>query len=118
MSSSIIFAPGFGTSRQNPRWQPDVDDVPFAVLNKETDDLAVVFDLTDHLASAETVSSAAYADSGITTSSKSVATPQVLFSVTGVGETEVAVTLSTGRVVTQRFRTYLAQGLSRTKDYP
>jgi hypothetical protein len=118
MSSSVIFAPGFGTSRQNPRWQPDEDGVPFAVLNKNTDDLAVVWDLTDYLASAETVSSAAYSDSGITTSSKSVATPQILFSVTGIGETEVTATLSTGREVTQRFRTYLAQGMSRQKDYP
>lgn len=118
MSSSIIFASEFGNSRQNPKWQPDEDGVPFAVLNKQTDDLAVVWDLTDYLASAETVSSAAYSDSGITTSGKSVSTPQVLFSVTGIGETEVSATLSTGRVVTQKFRTYLAQSRSREKDYP
>lgn len=116
MSSSTIFAGGFGASRQNPRWQEDDDGALFAVLNKTTDDLAVVWDLTDYLASAETVSSAAYADSGITTSSKSVSTPQVRFTVTGVGETEVTATLSTGRQVTQRFRTYLTSVRRRT-DY-
>lgn len=118
MSSSIIFASEFGNSRQGPRWQPDEDGVPFAVLNKQTDDLAAVWDLTDYLASAETVSSAAYSDSGITTSAKSVSTPQVLFTVTGIGETEVTATLSTGRQITQKFRTYLAQTRARVRDYP
>lgn len=118
MSSSTVFEAGFGDSRQNPAWQPDEDGVLFAVLGKNTDDLAVTWSLLDYLASGETVSSAAYSDSGVTTSSKSVSSPSVLFSITGIGETEVAATLSTGRVVTRRFRTYLAQTMRREKDYP
>ncbi len=116
MSSSQVFGGGFGNSRQRSRWWPDTDGALATTLMKETDDLRVVWDLTDYLASAETVSSAAYADSGVTTSSKSVATPQVIFTITRIGETEVQATLSTGRVVTQVFRTYLAGGV-RAKDY-
>jgi hypothetical protein len=117
VSSSTVFESGFGDSRQNPAWQPDEDGVLFAVLGKSTDDLAVTWSLIDYLANSETVSSASYADSGVTTSGKSVSTPSVLFSITGIGETEVSATLSTGRVVTRRFRTYLAQTRHREKDY-
>lgn len=76
----------------------------------------MTWDLTDYLASAETVSSAAYADTGTVTSSKSVASPQVLFTMTGTGETEVTATLSTGRIRQQVFRAYAPREI-RTSDY-
>lgn len=116
MSSSQVFARGHGASRQANRWQLEDDGALATTLSKSTDDVKVAWDLTYYLASAETVSSAAYADSGAVTSSKSVATPQVLFTITGIGETEVQATLSTGRVVTQVWRTYAATG-TRSRDY-
>ena len=118
MSSAVIFAEGFGNSRQRNRWQRDEDGALFTSTPLVTDDLKMAFDLTDYLAGSETVSSAAYVDSGVVTSSKSVSSPQVLFTMTGWGETEVQVTLSTGRVVTQIFRIYPPQGRrNRTTDY-
>jgi hypothetical protein len=80
------------------------------------DDVKVIWDLTDYLASAETVSSAAYVDSGVTTSSKSVSTPQILFTVTGLGYTTVTATLSTGRTVEQKFY-YLDRNRPVLTDY-
>ncbi len=116
MSSSTVFSGQFGHSAQNPRWQPDSDDVPFAVLNKDTDSLAVVWDLASYMAPSESISSVAFSDSGATTSSTSNTGPKVLFTITGIGETEVTATLSTGLVVTQKFRTYLANA-KRRRDY-
>lgn len=116
MSSSIVFEPGFGNSRQRGRWFWDGDAWATSVPDA-TDDLKVTWDLTDYLAGSETVSSAAYADSGLVTSSKSVSTPQILFTVTGVGETKVTATLSTGRTHVSKWRVYLADGARRGSDY-
>ena len=44
----------------------------------------------------EANSSAAYVDGGTVPSSKSVSSPQILFTMTGAGDTEVTATLSTG----------------------
>ena len=82
----------------------------------QDDELQVTLDFTDYLASGETVSSAAYVDSGVTTSSKSVATPQVLFTVTKTGYTKVTVTLSSNRTVEKIVRFY-DQGGPKAVDY-
>ncbi len=110
MSSSIILDP-----LERSRYFRDRDGV-LATSKAEDDDLRVVLDLTDYLASGETVSSASYADSGVTTSSKSVATPQVLFTVTGTGYTTVTVTMSTGRTVDRIVRFYDSGG-AKAMDY-
>ena len=96
MSSSIVFDPGFGDSRQAPRWWTDTDGAYVTVV-REDELIRVAWDLTDYLASGETVSSAAHEASGVTISSTSVSSPQVLWTMTGHGETEVTATLSTGR---------------------
>lgn len=115
MSSSLIFEPGFGNSRQRNRWYWDGDAWATSVTD-ETEDIKITWDLTDYLAGSETVSSAAYADSGVVTSSKSVSSPQVIFTATGIGETKVTATLSTGREHVTRFRIYSAS--AGPKDYP
>jgi hypothetical protein len=117
MSSTIVLADGFGNSRQRGRWFRDHDGAYATSVADDTDDIKVVLDLTDYLASSETVSSAAYVDSGAVSSSKSVSTPQVLFTLTGYGDCEVTVTLSTGRTVTYRFRLYDSRGSLTAKDY-
>ena len=88
-----------------------------ATTKAQDDELQVRWDLTDHLASAETVSSAAYVDSGVTTSSKSVATPVIIFTVAGLGYTTVTATLSTGRTVEQRFFFLAKDGSPTVSDY-
>jgi hypothetical protein len=116
VSSSTVILGGFGTTTQRNRWSRDLDDAFATTLKNRNDDVKVTIDLTDYLASAETVSSVVYTDSGATTSAKSVSSPSVIFTITGIGETEVAITLSTGRRVTQIFRTYLAEG-KNVHDY-
>lgn len=73
-------------------------------------------DWTDELASGETVSSAAYVDSGVTRSSVTLATPITSCNVTGLGEFEVTVTLSTGRSLQKIVRFYADDG-HRSEDY-
>ena len=115
MSSSIVFDPGFGDSRQAPRWWHDTDGA-FATVARDDEAIKVTWDLTDYLASGETVSSAAYVDEGTVTSSRSVSSPQILFTMTGNGETEVTATLSTGRIRQAVFRICEPAG-SPTRDY-
>lgn len=115
MSSTIIFDQGFGDSRQAPRWWTDTDGA-FATVARDDESIKVTWDLTDYLASGETVSSAAYVDEGTVTSSRSVSSPQILFTMTGEGETEVTATLSTGRIRQAIFRVYEPAG-SPTRDY-
>ena len=115
MSSTLIFDPGFGSSRQASRWWRDTDGA-LATAARADESLAVVWDLTDYLASAETVSSAAYVDDGTVSSAKSVASPQILFTLAGEGETEVSATLSTGRIRQQVFRIVAPEGAMRS-DY-
>ncbi len=117
MSSALIFEQGFGNSRQRPRWYSDEDGAYATVVHDAAEDLKVTWDLTDYLASGETVSSATYADSGAVTSSKSVSSPQVIFTITGIGETKVTVALSTGRELVRRWRVYEASGKPTASDY-
>ena len=63
-----------------------------------------VWDLTDLLASGESVSSTSYeAQSGLTVNSETLATPIVTYEITKTGVLEVAATLSSGRVLKERF---------------
>jgi hypothetical protein len=97
-SSTIIYPPPPRGASRYFRF-----DDGLATTKAREDELRVVWDLTDYLASGETVSSAAYQDSGVTHSAASVSTPQVIFTVTGLGYTIVTATLSTGRTVEQVF---------------
>ena len=110
MSSSTVYEP-----LRRTRHFTDRDGV-LSFSKAEDDELRVVLDFTDYLASGETVSSAAYADSGVTTSSKSVSTPQVIFTATGTGYTTVTVTLSTNRTVEKVVRFYNSSG-TKALDY-
>lgn len=104
MTSSIIFEQGFGNTRQRPRWYKAQDGAYETSVDNELEALAVVWDLTDYLKTGQTVAAAVYLDSGAVSSAKSVATPQVLFTLAGIGETKVTATLSAGGPVIRRFR--------------
>lgn len=80
------------------------DDGAVAYVKAELDEKKITWNLTDWLESGETVSSAAYEDSGVTTSNKSVSSPSVIFTVTGLGETTVTVTSSNSRTFERTFR--------------
>lgn len=116
MSSSTIIEPGFGNTRQRPRWFTDIDGAYATTVDDQLEQVQAIWDLTDYLASGETVSSVAYADSGAVSSGKSLATPQITFTLTGLGETKLTATLSTGRVVIRRFRITRSDGWRRS-DY-
>jgi hypothetical protein len=83
----------------------------------EDDDVQVNWNLGDFLASGETVSSAAYEDSGVTTSGKSVSSPTVTFTVTGWGYTTVTATLSTGRTKEKTWYFLPPDYAARSSDY-
>lgn len=112
MSSSTFFEP-----LERAQAFKDLDGET-AYVKAELDDIRIVWDLTDYLASGETVSSAAYEESGATASSKSVATPQIIFTATGLGEIKVTATLSTGRTKERFFRFYPKESAKITSDYP
>jgi hypothetical protein len=92
MSSSTVFAP-----LERSRYFQHLDGI--ATTKAKDDDVVFNWNLTDYLASAETVSSAVWVASGVTVSSKSVATPVVIGTVTGLGYTTITATLSSGRTV-------------------
>ena len=110
MSSSTVFAPldrsryfkyrdGFGTTKA------------------QDDEVVLRWDLTDYLASSETVSSAVWVDHGVTSSSKSVSSPVVIGTVTGTGYTVITATLSTGRTVESRWYYLQRDGEPMISDY-
>lgn len=85
-------------------------------VKAQNDEMKVTWPLTDWLESGETVSSASYADSGVTTSNKSVSSPNVIFTVTGLGETVVTITSSNSRTYERTFRFRSPSG-SKPLDY-
>jgi hypothetical protein len=87
------------------------------VLIDDGDDKQINWNLTEYLASGETVSSAAYSDRGAVTSGKSVSSPTITFTITGYGYTEVTATLSTGRNVTRKYYTLPPEGGEVPSDY-
>jgi hypothetical protein len=110
MSSTTFYEP----LERNP-WFDYEDGI--GMVKAEDDDIQVNWNLTDYLASGETVSSAAYEDSGVTTSSKSVSSPTITFTVTGLGYTTVTATLSTGRTVEKTFYLIGPQESPVPRDY-
>lgn len=89
----------------------------WATTKAEDDDVQLRWDLTDELASSETVSSAAYKDHGVTTSSKSVSSPVVITTITGWGYTIITATLSTGRTLERKFYYLAHDGAPMVSDY-
>lgn len=110
MSSSTVFAP---TERAR---YFDYQDGK-ATTKAQADDIVLRWDLTDYLASAETVSSAAWAEHGVTVSSKSVASPVVTGTVTGLGYVVVTATLSSGRTVEATWYYLAKDGYPAPSDY-
>lgn len=101
----------------NNRWFRDTDGA-IATTKHRDELLQVTLNWTDRLASGETVSSAAYEDSGVTRSGVSVSTPSTICSVTGLGEFEVEVTTSASRKMVERVRFYDFEGPgARERDY-
>ena len=97
------------------RWFVDQDGA-FATPKRLDEIIAWSHDWTDALASGETISSAAYVDSGTTRTNVTAVSPITAADVAGVGEFEVTVTLSTGRKLQRVFRFY-DYGGSATSDY-
>mgnify|MGYP001590501062 CR=1 FL=1 len=110
MSSSTVILP-----LERTRYFPFRDGI--ATTKAVDDEIQLVLDWTDELASGETVSSAAYVDSGVTTSSKSVATPLTTCTVNKTGYTTVTVTLSTGRTRERRVYFISPHGGLGATDY-
>lgn len=94
-------------------WQDQ--DGALATSKRKDDAVQIVWDFTDKLGSA-TISSVAYADSGLTTSGKSNTTTAVTFTYTGIGETELTLTLSSSLKIIAVLRAYDVEGV-RQRDY-
>jgi hypothetical protein len=109
MSSSTVFAP-----LERTRYFEHMDGR--ATTKAKDDDVVLRWDLTDYLASAETVSSATWVDHGVTSSGKSVSSPVVIGTVTGHGYTVITATLSSGRTVESTWY-YLPPSGSPALDY-
>lgn len=81
------------------------------------DEVQLRWDLTDELASGETVSSAAYADHGVVTSGKSVSSPVIICTVARLGYTIITATLSTGRTLERTWYYLEPENPLRRRDY-
>lgn len=116
MSSSLIIEPGFGNTPQRPRWFKALDGAWETSVDNQLEGVGAVWDLTDYLPTGTTVSSVVYADSGAVSSNKSLATPKITFTLTGIGETQITANLSAGGPVIRRFR-IISAGQWRRLDY-
>src|SRR3990167_11330686 len=95
----------------------DYQDGKGMTLHDEDDEQQIVWDLTDWLASGETVSSAAYEDHGAVTSGKSVASPQITFTISKYGYTRVTAASSNSRNITRVYYTLAPSGTAEPRDY-
>jgi len=109
MSSSTVVLP-----LERSRYFVDRDGV-LSTSKREDEIMQLILDWTDQLGS-DTISSVAYVDSGVTTSSKSTTTTKSTCNVTGVGETEITATLASGRSLQRVVRFYDAEG-HKQADY-
>ena len=109
MSSSTVYA-----QLERSRYFQDQDGV-LATSKREDESLELVLDWTDRLSS-DTISSVAYADSGVTTSSKSNTTTTSTVTITGIGYTTITATLASGRILEWIVRFYDKEG-PRSSDY-
>jgi hypothetical protein len=97
------------------RWFRDRDGI-LSTTKREDEIVGMTIDWSRQLASGETISSVAYEDSGVTRTGTSATTTTTVDNVTGIGETEVTVTLSTGRKLQELVRFYDREG-ARAGDY-
>lgn len=114
MSSSTVILPIERIQRGDSRYFRYADGI--ATTKAEDDDIVLRLDWTDYLAASETVSSAAYEDSGVTRSSTSVSTPVTITTVTGLGSTTVTITTSNSRTA-EIVVYFLPKGGVRAQDY-
>jgi hypothetical protein len=90
-------------------------DGAMATTKREDEKLYLPINWTDPLEGA-TISSVAYVDSGVTRSSTTNGTADTYTYVTGLGETEITVTASDGKILQKVVRFYGEQGAGR-RDY-
>ena len=109
MSSSTVFRP-----LERSRYFTDRDGI-LSTSKREDDVIQLVLDWTDELGS-DTISSVAYADSGVTTSAKSNTTTTTTCNVTKTGYTKITATLTNSRKLQKIVRFYQADGV-RAVDY-
>lgn len=98
------------------RFWRDGDSV-LSITKRENEVVPLIIDWSDRIGSA-TISSVAYDDSGVTRSSTANTTTTSTTYVTGIGETEITVTLSTGEKIQKLVRFYEQEGDSGVSDYP
>lgn len=110
MSSATVILP-----LERTRYFRDKDDV-LSTTKREDEIVDLPLDWSERLLSGETISSVAYDDSGVTRSNTSNTTTTTTDYVTGHGETEITVTLSTGRKLQELVRFYPQEG-SIAGDY-
>jgi len=84
-------------------WRRGDDGIPWIPVH-EDDITGVSEDLTDILASGETVSSVSWESSGVTVSSEANTTTGFTANLTSVGTTKATVTMSTGRKKVYEYR--------------
>lgn len=114
MSSSTIITPG--PSRGRSRYFEYLDGI--ATTKAQDDELVLRWDLTDYLVTSQTVASAVWVEHGVTVSSKSVASPVVIGTVTGLGYVVVTATLATpAATVEQKFFFLGRDGAPSSSDY-
>jgi hypothetical protein len=109
-SSQIDYSP-----RERQRWFTDEDGAR-ATSKRLDETIEVTIDWSD-IIDGDIVASVAYSDSGVTRSLTSNTTSRTTTSVTGLGEFEVTVTLSSGRIAQQVRRFYDSAGGSGARDY-
>jgi hypothetical protein len=110
MASSTVLVP-----LERSRYFSDQDG-SLATVKREDEVLGLVIDWSDELG-ADTISSVAYADSGVVTSGKSSTTTTTTCSVSGTGEFEVTVTLASGRKLQRVVRFHAPEGVLLPGDY-
>jgi len=104
----------FAAPLERQRYWQDQDGA-LSTSKRKDDAIQLVWNFTDKLGGA-TISSVAYADSGLTTSAKSNTTTAVTFTYTGIGETKLTITLSSSLKLIATLRAYDTEGV-RQKDY-
>lgn len=89
----------------------------WATTKAQDDEVQLRWDLTDELASSETVSSASDSPSGVTVSSASASTPVVIRTISGLGYDKITATLSTGRTLERVFYFLSRDSAPMPSDY-
>lgn len=92
------------------------DEGVLSATKREDEIIQLVLDWSRDLATGETIASVAYDSSGVTLSGTSSTATTSTCTVTGVGETEITATLSTGRKLQRVVRWYAENG-APAEDY-